>query len=160
MRLRGRAALRRTKLLDEAMGAQYRFSADTAEIDRERVHRWISEQTYWAPGRSRSRQDAAIDGSRNFGVYDTASNRQVAYARMVTDGVTFAWLCDVFVDPGVRGHGIGAMLIAGIVDDCRPLGLRRIALSTGDAHGLYAKFGFAPLATSESWMERLDQPNS
>lgn len=142
------------------MDAQYRFSGETAELDREQVHRWISEQTYWAPGRPHFRQDAAIDGSRNFGVYDTASNKQVAYARIVTDGVTFAWLCDVFVDPEVRGRGIGAMLIGGIVDHCRPLALRRIALSTDDAHGLYAKFGFAPLASSESWMERLDQPNS
>jgi GNAT superfamily N-acetyltransferase len=142
------------------MDAQYRFSGDTAEINRERVHGWISEQSYWAPGRSRSRQDAAIDGSRNFGVYDSASNEQVAYARMVTDGVTFAWLCDVFVDPGVRGRGVGAMLIAGIVDECRPLGLRRIALSTDDAHGLYAKFGFTPLVRTGAWMERLDQPDS
>ena len=142
------------------MDAQYRFSGDTAEINRERVHGWISEQSYWAPGRSRSRQDAAIDGSRNFGVYDSASNEQVAYARMVTDGVTFAWLCDVFVDPGVRGRGVGAMLIAGIVEGCRPLGLRRIALSTDDAHGLYAKFGFTPLVRTGAWMERLDQPDS
>jgi GNAT superfamily N-acetyltransferase len=126
------------------MTTQYRFSGDSAEIDRDRVHRWISEQSYWAPRRSRSRQDAAIDGSRNFGAYDTASNRQVAYARMVTDGVTFAWLCDVFVDPEFRGQGIGAMFIAGIAEDCRPLGLRRIALSTDDAHGLYDKFGFVP----------------
>ena len=142
------------------MDAQYRFSGDTAEINRERVHGWISEQSYWAPGRSRSRQDAAIDGSRNFGVYDSASNEQVAYARMVTDGVTFAWLCDVFVDPAVRGRGVGAGLIAGIVDECRPLGLRRIALSTDDAHGLYAKFGFTPLVRTGAWMERLDQPDS
>jgi GNAT superfamily N-acetyltransferase len=142
------------------MDAQYRFSGDTAEINRARVHGWISEQSYWAPGRSRSRQDAAIDGSRNFGVYDSASNEQVAYARMVTDGVTFAWLCDVFVDPGVRGRGVGAMLIAGIVEECRPLGLRRIALSTDDAHGLYTKFGFTPLVRTGAWMERLDQPDS
>jgi GNAT superfamily N-acetyltransferase len=146
--------------LNEAMDAQFRFSGDTAEIDREWVHRCISEQSYWARGRSRSRQDAAIAGSVNFGVFDTASNKQVAYARMVTDDVTFAWLCDVFVDPAVRGRGVGAMLIGGVVDHCRPLGLRRIALSTDDAHGLYAKFGFAPLNTAESWMERLDQPNS
>lgn len=142
------------------MTAHYRFSTDTAEMDRDMVHRWISEQSYWAPGRSRARQDAAIDGSRNFGVFDTGSNKQVAYARMVTDGVTFAWLCDVFVDPQVRGHGIGTLLVEGIVEHCHPLGLRRIALSTDDAHGLYAKFGFAPLATGEAWMERLDKPHS
>jgi GNAT superfamily N-acetyltransferase len=142
------------------MTTEFRFSADVAEIDRDWVHRWISEQSYWAPGRSRARQDAAIDGSRNFGIYSITSNKQVAYARMVTDGVTFAWLCDVFVDPEIRGHGIGTMLIDAIVEHCRPLGLRRIALSTDDAHGLYTKFGFAPLAAAEGWMERFDQPNS
>lgn len=142
------------------MNSPYRFSDDVSEIDRALVHRWISEQTYWAPGRPRERQDAAIDGSRNFGVYDTASGAQVAYARLVTDGVTFAWLCDVFVDPAVRGHGVGAMLIGGVVEHCEPLGLRRIALSTNDAHGLYAKFGFGELASAETWMERLDKPHS
>ncbi|TFD56162.1 GNAT family N-acetyltransferase [Cryobacterium sp. Hh38] len=142
------------------MDLNYRFSADVADIDRDQVHRWISEQSYWAPGRSRSRQDAAIDGSRNFGVYDTASNRQVAYARVITDGVTFAWLCDVIVDPTVRGRGIGVVLIAGIVAEFELMGLRRIALSTNDAHGLYSKFGFTDLDIPETWMERLGDPNS
>ena len=140
------------------MNANYRFSSDVAEIDRDQVHRWISEQSYWAPGRSRARQDAAIDGSRNFGVFDTVSNRQVAYARVITDGVTFAWLCDVFVDPAVRGQGIGKALITGILEECDPLGLRRIALSTNDAHGLYSNLGFTALNTPKSWMERIVDP--
>jgi GNAT superfamily N-acetyltransferase len=142
------------------MNAQYRFSADTTEMDRDRIHRWISEQSYWAVGRPRDRQDAAIDGSRNFGVFDRATGIQVAYARLVTDGVTFAWLCDVFVNPEARGQGIGVMLIDGVVAACAPLGLRRIALSTQDAHGLYEKLGFARLGDATTWMERLDQPHS
>jgi GNAT superfamily N-acetyltransferase len=142
------------------MDSRYRFSADTSEIDREQVHRWISEQSYWAPGRSRSRQDAAIDGSRNFGVYDTATERQVAYARVITDGVTFAWLCDVFVDPEARGLGIGTALIAGVIEELEPLGLRRIALCTNDAHGLYSTFGFTPLDVPETWMERRGDPSA
>jgi GNAT superfamily N-acetyltransferase len=142
------------------MNAQYRFSADTTEMDRDRIHRWISEQSYWAAGRPRERQDAAIDGSRNFGVFDRETGAQVAYARLVTDGVTFAWLCDVFVDTGVRGQGVGVMLIEGVVAECEPLGLRRIALSTQDAHGLYEKFGFTQLSDVSTWMERLDQPHS
>ena len=137
------------------MDSDYRFSADITEIDRDQVHRWVSEQSYWAPGRSRSRQDAAIDGSLNFGVYDAGTNRQVAYARIVTDKVTFAWLCDVFVDPKVRGRGVGNLLIAGVVKECEPFGLRRIALSTDDAHGLYSKFGFSALGLPATWMERL-----
>jgi GNAT superfamily N-acetyltransferase len=137
------------------MAPDYRFSSDPADLDRSRVHRWISSETYWAPGRSRAKQDAAIDGSINFGVYDGESGEQLAYARAVTDGVTFAWLCDVFVDSNARGRGIGAILMAGIVDYFEPLELRRMALSTGDAHGLYAKFGFEPLTNPASWMERI-----
>jgi len=136
------------------MDARYRFSCSTAEVDRELVHRWLSEQSYWAQGRQRSVQDAAIDASRNYGVFDDESGDQVAYARVVTDGVTFAWLCDVFVDPSVRGRGVGVSLIQGVVADLEPLGLKRIALATGDAHGLYAKFGFEPLAEPWKWMAR------
>ena len=137
------------------MTADYRFSSDPTELDRAKVHRWISEETYWAPGRSRAKQDAAIDASRNFGVYEVASGEQVAYARAVTDGVTFAWLCDVFVNNQVRGRGVGKILVAGIIADLEPLGLRRIALSTNDAHGLYSQFGFDSLTRPESWMERI-----
>ncbi|GAB3395552.1 GNAT family N-acetyltransferase [Humibacter soli] len=136
------------------MDARYRFSADTADVDREQVHRWLSEESYWASNRARATQDAAIDASRNYGVFDTESGEQVAYARVVTDGVTFAWLCDVFVDPAVRGNGIGVGLIEGVVAELEPLGLKRVALSTGDAHGLYAKFGFEPLADPSMWMTR------
>ncbi|CDK00379.1 Acetyltransferase, GNAT family protein [Microbacterium sp. C448] len=137
------------------MDARFRFSDDPDDIDRERVHHWLSEQAYWALGRARDVQDAAIDASRNFAVIDTATGAQVAYARVVTDGVTFAWLCDVFVDPEVRGEGVGIGLIAGVVAALEPLGLRRILLATADAHGLYEKFGFAALVQPERWMARL-----
>ena len=137
------------------MDARFRFSTDPSDIDRERVHRWLSEQAYWALGRARGVQDAAIEASRNYAVVDTDSGTQVAYARVVTDGVTFAWLCDVFVDPDVRGRGVGVALIEGVVADLEPLGLRRVALATADAHGLYEKFGFAPLAQPERWMALL-----
>ncbi|WP_243225699.1 GNAT family N-acetyltransferase [Microbacterium sp. CIAB417] len=120
----------------------YTFAQDDARIDRARVHSWLSEQSYWATGRARATQDAAIDASRNYGVWDDESGAQVAYARVVTDGVTFAWLCDVFVDGSARGAGIGKMLVAGIIADLEPLGLRRMLLATADAHGLYAQYGF------------------
>jgi N-acetylglutamate synthase-like GNAT family acetyltransferase len=70
----------------------------------------------------------------------------------VTDGVTFAWLCDVFVDERVRGSGVGKMLVAGVVADLEPLPLRRIVLATADAHGLYAQYGFAPPADPNRYM--------
>lgn len=121
----------------------FSFSADSARLDRPKIHFWLSEQSYWAKGRPRAVQEAAMDASRNYGVWDEAGT-QVAYARVVTDAVTFAWLCDVFVSEEVRGQGIGKMLVEGVIADLEPLGLRRILLATADAHGLYARYGFAP----------------
>jgi len=137
------------------MTKQYSTSAQTPRVDRTRVHAWLSQESYWAQGRSRETQDAAIDGSRNYGVYDEDTGEQVAYARVVTDGVTFAWLCDVFVAPEVRGQGVGKMLITAVIEDLEPLGLKRTLLSTGDAHGLYAPFGFAPLTDPSKIMARV-----
>ncbi|WP_308220619.1 GNAT family N-acetyltransferase [Humibacter sp. RRB41] len=87
-------------------------------------------------------------------VFDTETGDQVAYARVITDGATFGWLCDVFVDPEARGNGVGVGLIEGVVADLEQLGLKRTLLSTADAHGLYAKFGFEPLAEPSKWMVR------
>ena len=137
------------------MTERYFFSAETDRVDRARVHQWLSEQSYWAQGRVREKQDAAIDASRNYGVYDIGSGEQVAYGRVVTDGVTFAWLCDVFVATEARGQGIGKMLAAGVVADLEPLDLKRILLSTGDAHGLYAQYGFTELTEPSKMMARV-----
>src|SRR5580765_3899184 len=87
-----------TEKADSPVPDSFEFSADRARVDRAVVHRWMSEQAYWALGRSREVQDRAIDGSRNFGIYRSATGEQVAFARVVTDGATFAWICDVFVD--------------------------------------------------------------
>ncbi|MFJ7076559.1 GNAT family N-acetyltransferase [Streptomyces sp. NPDC098781] len=130
----------------------YEISVDRDRIDRERVHRWLSTDAYWALGREREQQDRAIDGSLNFGVYDTVSGEQVAYARVITDRATFAWLCDVYVDPAVRGKGIGTAFVAAVRDHLRPYGMKRILLATHDAHGVYEKLGFGPLEKPDQWM--------
>lgn len=137
------------------MTERHFFSAETDRVDRARVHRWLSEQSYWAQGRAREKQDAAIDASRNYGVYRIGSGEQVAYGRVVTDGITFAWLCDEFVETEVRGQGIGKMLAAGVMADLEPLELKRILLSTGDAHGLYAQYGFSGLTEPSKMMARV-----
>jgi GNAT superfamily N-acetyltransferase len=130
----------------------YEISADPHRIDAERVHRWLSTDAYWAIGRAREKQDRAIEGSLNFGVYEAVSGEQVAYARVVTDRVTFAWLCDVYVDPSVRGKGIGTALVGAVREHLRPCGLKRILLATHDAHGVYERLGFAPLERPDRWM--------
>ena len=100
----------------------YEISADPGRIDRERVHHWLSTDAYWALGRTREKQDRAIEGSLNFGVYETVSGEQVAYARVITDRATFAWLCDVYVDPSVRGKSVGSALVAAVRDEMRQYG--------------------------------------
>ncbi|EGX59165.1 hypothetical protein SZN_14151 [Streptomyces zinciresistens K42] len=130
----------------------YEISTDTGRVDRARVHRWLATDAYWALGRPREKQDAALDGSLTFGVYETLSGEQVACARVVTDLATFAWLCDVYVDPSVRGKGIGSALVGAVREHLRPYGIRRILLATHDAHGVYERLGFAPLEKPDQWM--------
>ncbi|WP_306337420.1 GNAT family N-acetyltransferase [Streptomyces sp. KL118A] len=135
----------------------YEISADPARIDAARVHHWLSTDAYWALGRTREKQDAAIAGSINFGVYQEASGEQVAYARVVTDRATFAWLCDVYVSPDARGKGLGVALVGAVCAHLEPYGVRRTLLATGDAHGVYEKVGFTALAAPENWMARGNQ---
>ncbi|MEU1574537.1 GNAT family N-acetyltransferase [Streptomyces collinus] len=130
----------------------YEISTDPARVDRERVHHWLSTDAYWALGRPREKQDRAIEGSLNFGVYETVSGEQVAYARVITDRATFGWLCDVYVDPSVRGKGVGGALVAAVRDELRSYGVRRVLLATHDAHKVYARHGFAALERPEEWM--------
>jgi chloramphenicol-sensitive protein RarD len=120
-------------------------------MDLDRVHGWLSEESYWAAGRPRAVVDRSFAASLGVGVYDGAT--QVAVARVVTDRATFAWVCDVFVDAEYRGRGIGTWLMAAITEHLRDLGVLRVVLATGDAHAVYAKVGFRPLAAPERWME-------
>ncbi|MDX3640859.1 GNAT family N-acetyltransferase [Streptomyces sp. MB09-02B] len=130
----------------------YEISDDPGRIDVGRVHRWLSTDAYWALGRARAKQESAIRGSLNFGAYEVGSGEQVAYARVVTDRATFAWLCDVYVAPSARGNGLGTALVTAVRDQLRAYGVRRVLLATHDAHGLYAKLGFEPLAKPDQWM--------
>ncbi|MFF5362278.1 GNAT family N-acetyltransferase [Streptomyces scabiei] len=137
---------------EPALPGGYEMSDDPARLDVARVHHWLSTDAYWALGRPREKLERAIGGSLNLGVYEEGSGQQVAYARVVTDRATFAWLCDVYVDPSVRGKGLGTAMVAAVRDHLEPYGLRRILLATHDAHGVYAKLGFQPLAEPDRWM--------
>ena len=135
----------------------YEISTDPARLDAPLIHRWLSQDAYWALGRSLEKQDLAIANSLNFGVYATGSGEQVGYARVITDRATFAWLCDVYIDPAARGQGLGTALAAAVRDYLAPYALRRVLLATADAHGVYAKIGFEPLAKPDKWMALGDQ---
>ncbi|MEW2051806.1 GNAT family N-acetyltransferase [Streptomyces sp. NPDC005476] len=132
--------------------AGYDISADPARLDRAVIHQWLSEDSYWALGRPPDKQDAAVANSLNFGVYDSATGVQLGYALVVTDQATFAWLCDVYIDRGSRGKGLGHALVAAVCEHLAPYGLRRVLLATADAHAIYTKAGFATLEKPEKWM--------
>lgn len=131
---------------------EFVFSDDPSRLDLNRVEAFI-RQSYWASSRTREQMETAHANSMCFGVYRIADGVQVAYARAVTDRVTFAWLCDVFVDPAERGEGIGKFLVESILEHPELAQMRRWILATRDAHGLYGQFGFTPLATPDTWME-------
>ncbi|EHM27778.1 GNAT family N-acetyltransferase [Streptomyces anulatus] len=130
---------------------RYEIDTDPGRLDVTLVHHWLSTDAFWALGRSRDLVERSMDGSLNFGVYD-ADGVQVAYARVVTDRATFAWLCDVYVDPAHRGRGLGVRLATAVRDHLAPYGLKRTLLATLDAHELYAKVGFVPVPDPEGLM--------
>ncbi len=133
---------------------EFELSTDPARLDRALVHRFLCEQSYWASGVPRAIVDRAIEHSLCFGVY--RDRAQVAFARVVTDRATFAYLADVFVLPEWRNDGLGQWMIAAILAHRELQGLRRFLLATKDAHALYARFGFAPLANPSRFLERFD----
>ena len=133
----------------------YEIDTDPARLDVARVHRWLSTDAYWAMGRPADVVARSIAGSLCFGVYG-ADAAQVGFGRVVTDGATFGWLCDVYVAPTARGLGLGTWLVQVVRDHVQALGVKRILLATADAHDVYARVGFAPLADPGRWME-IDQ---
>jgi GNAT superfamily N-acetyltransferase len=132
------------------------ISTDASLVDVALVHRWLSTDAYWALNRPREVVEQSVASSLNVGAYDDGV--QVGYARIVTDRTTFAWICDVYVDPARRGSGIGKSLVSAVVAELEPLGLSRVMLATADAHALYAAHGFVPLPDASMIMV-LERPS-
>lgn len=121
------------------------------EMDLTLIHKTLSS-TYWAKNIPFSVLVKGLENSLCFAVMN-AGNQQVGFARMITDRATFAYLADVFILPECRGLGLSKRLMKHILDHEDLQGLRRMALATSDAHGLYQQFGFKALATPSSFME-------
>lgn len=135
-------------------GDDYTIRTHLDAMDLDRIHAWLSTDAYWALGRTREKVRTAARHSINVGVF-AGSGRQVAYARVVTDRANFGWLCDVYVDRDHRGRGLGVRLVEAALAELEPMGLSRVLLATGDAHGVYARFGFEPLPRPQDWMIRV-----
>ena len=133
----------------------YEISTDRARLDVALIHRWLSEDSYWAKGVPRDVVERSIENALCFGIYD-GNGAQIGFARVITDKATFAYLADVFVLEAHRGKGLSKTLMAEILAHPELQDLRRWLLATWDAHGLYAQFGFTPLDRPERIMERRD----
>lgn len=115
------------------------------------IHRYLSLESYWAENIPVSVVERCIQGSLCFGIFK--DNKQIGFARVISDFAVFAYLADVFVDEKYRGLGLSKWLMEVIVSHPDLQGLRRFMLATKDAHGLYQKFGFTPLNFHDRWMQ-------
>jgi GNAT superfamily N-acetyltransferase len=132
----------------------FTISTDPGRLNLDMIHEFLSQEAYWALGRSRDRVERSIRHSLNFGLYHLAE--QIGFARVVTDRATFAWLADVFVLPDFREQRLSKWLMTVISEHPELQGLRRWILATRDAHGLYRQFGFEPLSAPDRFMERFE----
>ena len=139
-------------MFQEWQQGDYVISTDRARLDIPLIHDFLSTSSYWAHGRSLDVVRRSVDNSLNFGVFK--EDRQVGFARVVTDYATFAWLADVFIVPAHKGQGLGKWLVEVIVGHPHLQDLRRWVLATRDAHELYRRVGFSELAEPRRWMER------
>jgi GNAT superfamily N-acetyltransferase len=129
----------------------YLLTDDTSLMDMARIHRWLSEEAYWSLGRSLEDVTASLCRSRTYGVLH--AGQQIAVARAITDGVTFAYLCDVFVAEPYRNQRIGSWMLGRMITDLRDSKIRQVLLATRDAHALYRRVGFHELNRPERWLE-------
>jgi len=132
-------------------GVSYEISTDRARLEIPRIHRFLSTEAYWSPDVSREVVERSIENSICFGVY-APGGEQVGFARVVTDRATFAWLADVYIESGHRGHGLGKRLVATVLEHPELQGLRRWMLGTADGHELYRPFGFSELRDVRRFM--------
>jgi GNAT superfamily N-acetyltransferase len=136
--------------MSDPRNGQFLITTDVGKLDIPAIHAYLT-RSYWAEGIPIEVVERAVQGSLCFGLFE--GDRQVGFARAVTDRATYAYLADVYVLEAYRGRGLGKWLIATVMAHPDLQGLRRFALATRDAHGLYAPFGFGPLRVPSRHME-------
>ena len=134
---------------------KYSISTDKSKLDVAAIHDYLCNKSYWAKGRSIERVRHSIENSICFGLYD-ADDKQLGFARVVTDKTVFAYLMDLFIFEAYQGKGLGTILVKHIL--AQPdLQVRLWFLGTKNAHGLYEKFGFSRLTEPERFMFKRDE---
>jgi GNAT superfamily N-acetyltransferase len=132
--------------------ASYELDDDPGRVDREALWAFLSTEAYWGRWRTRTVVEQQLDSAwRVVALYESATGAMIGFARAVSDGAGFAYLADVYVDKQFRGLGLGAELVATMIDR-GPGASFRWTLHTSDAHGLYERFGFT--RPDQTYLER------
>jgi ribosomal protein S18 acetylase RimI-like enzyme len=140
----------------------FRITTDVAAMDLDAIHAYLT-RSYWSEGISKELVARAMTGSLCFGLLESVRSygsldpspreRQIGFARVITDRATYAYLCDVYVLEEYQGRGLGTWLMRELMTHPGLQGLRRFGLVTRDAHGLYERFGFSALTNPAGHME-------
>ncbi|WP_299781678.1 GNAT family N-acetyltransferase [uncultured Formosa sp.] len=131
---------------------EYTISTDIEKLDISSIHEFLSKETDWSKGIPLNTLKTSIENSLNFGLY--FQNKQIGFARVISDYSTIAYLGDVYILKTYRGHGLSTWLINEIMEHPNLQGLRRWILLTDTAEWLYGKFGFTALPHPECYMEK------
>ena len=137
------------------MNEKYIISTDKEKLNIHEIHDFLCNRSYWAKGRDLDQVRKSINNSICFGLYDMHSN-MLGFARVVSDGVAFAYLMDVFILEEYRGQGLGRKLVQHIID-YPDFEVRLFLLGTWDAHGLYKKLGFKELVDPSRYLAIVNQ---
>ena len=140
--------------LFSAQKGDFFLTTDPSQLDLEVIHDFLANQSYWSGNIPFEKVKTAVENSLNFGIY--YKSRLIAYARVISDFSTIAYLGDVFVLQEFRGHGLSKWLMESVMAHPQLQGLRRWILLTGDAHELYKKYGWKSIANPDRWMEKHD----
>ncbi|UMQ43868.1 GNAT family N-acetyltransferase [Chryseobacterium sp. Y16C] len=135
---------------------EYHFSTDKNKMDILAIHDFLSNHSGWSNGIPIEKVELSIQNSLNFGVFH--DNRQIGFARIISDFSTIAYLGDVYLLNDYRGKGISKKLMDFIMSHPNLQGLRRWILLTSTADWLYEKYGFEKIPNPEIYME-LYNPN-
>jgi GNAT superfamily N-acetyltransferase len=144
------------EMLYERKLGRFELTTDKNRMQLDVIYRFL-QKSYWANKRTLDAIKRSIEYSLAFGIFD--GDKQVGFARVITDYATFAWIADVFIDEDYRGQGLSKWLMESMLAHPELQDLRRWVLATKDAHTLYSQFGFKLLNKPERWMEIDFQPN-
>ena len=137
-------------MTNEKQIGEYLYSTNKSKLKIDYIHHYLSEESYWAKNIPLEIVKQSIEGSLCFGIYH--NQKQVGFARIITDYATFGYLADVFIDKDYRGQSLSKELMKFIMEQEVIEKLRRFMLATLDAHSLYAQFGFESLEENKRLM--------